>query len=333
VGKVIDLYLFSKNNKVLSFFNKIRKSKTFSIIIYNPDNYKAILRNTKQETFVYVDVSSFKDAERTGVINYLCRQKRFDFGIVDPKNKINDSAALFHQGASDYMGQSVCTGEVKPGRIKKAIEYYSIEAEEDDLEEIPVFDDMPTMLSGNNWDHIKVGNEYTFCMLYIEIDILDEWASNSGRAHFEEVMTFFYNHLDRLITPINGRMWMKTEFGGLVLFPYNGLCTPIIIECIKLIMNRIIISAEEYSYSTILTYRMAMDIGNTMYLKTGNTGNIISDSVNFIFHLGKQYAKQGNFYLTGRTYEDIPPGLLSKFCPAERFENRNIFRMKLPLLK
>ena len=330
---MIDIYLFSKNRKVLSFFKIIRNSKTFSLVIYNPVNYKTILRTTTQTTFVYVDVSSFEDSERKKLINYITRQKRFDFGIIDPKNSISDPAELFYHGASDYMGKDVLKHEAKVKRIKNAIDYYSIESVEDELSAIPVFEDMPTMLSGHNWDNIKVGNEYTFCMLHIEIDILQEWASKSGKAHIEEVMEFFYSHIDKIITPINGRMWMKTDFGGLVLFPYDGSCTSIIIECIKLVMNRIIFSAEEYTYSTILSYRMSLDIGNTKYLTSGNTGNIISDSVNFIFHFGKQYALPGNFYLTGRVHEDIPPGLMDKFSPSERFEDRSIYRMKLPVFK
>lgn len=330
---MIDIYLFSKSSKVLSFFKKIRNSRAFSLVVYNPLNYKTILRNTTQKTFVYIDVSSFENSEREKLINYITRQKRFDFGIIDPKNSISDPAVLFYRGTSDYLGKDALKQEAKTNRIKNAIDFYSVETIEEEESENPFFEDMPTMLSGHNWDNIKVGNEYTFCMLHIEIDILPEWATKSGKAHIEEVMTSFYGHIDKIITPLNGRMWMKTDYGGLVLFPYDGSCTPIIIECIKLVMNRIIISAEEYIYSTILSYRMSLDIGNTKYLTSGNTGNIISDSVNFIFHFGKQYASTGNFYLTGRVHEDIPPGLIDKFCPPERFEDRSIYRMKLPVLK
>jgi hypothetical protein len=333
VGKMIDIYLFSKNSKVLTFFSKIRKSKSFSIVIYNPDKYKTILRNTGQNTFVYIDISGFEDSDRKKLINYITKQNRFDFGIIDPKNTIDDPASLFHLGSSDYIGKSALTGEVKPARIKNATGFYSIEPDEDELIEVPVFEDIQTILSGHNWDDIKTGSEYTFCMFYIEIDILPEWASKSGKAHIDEVMKFFYAHLNRIITPLNGKLWMKTDFGGLVLFPFDGSCASVIIESMKLVMNKIIISAEKYTYSTILTYRMALDIGNTKYLASGNTGKIISDSVNFIFHFGKKYADTGNFYLTERVYKDIPPGLMDRFVPSESFENRTIYRMKLPLLK
>lgn len=330
---MIDIYLFSKNSRVLSFFKKIRNSRAFSLVIYNPVNYKTILKNTSGAIFVYIDVSSFDDSERKKLITYITRQKRFDFGIIDPKNNINDPAELFYQGASDYLGKDALKQEAKIKRIKNAVEFYSIESVEDEELTIPVFEDMTTMLSGHNWDKIKVGNEYTFCMLHIEIDILPEWATKSGKAHIEEVIEFFYSHLNKIITPINGRLWIKTDYGGLVLFPYDGSCTSIIIECMKLVMNRIIFSAEEYTYSAILSYRMSLDIGNTKYLTSGNTGNIISDSVNFIFHFGKKYAEPGNFYLTGRVQEDIPPGLIDIFCPSERFEDRTIYRMKLPVYK
>jgi len=280
-----------------------------------------------------MDISSFNDSEVKKVTNYITRQKRFDFGIIDPKNNITDPAVLFFHGASVYIGKTTITDDIKPGRVKKATNFYSIESAEEDLSETAVFKNMPTMLSGHNWDKIKVGNEYTFGMLFIEIDMLPEWANKSGKEHIEEVMNFFYSHINKIIEPLNGRMWMKTDFGGLVLFPYDGSCTSIIIECIKLQMNRIIFSAEEYTYNTILTYKIAMDIGNTQYLTSGNTGNIISNSVNFIFHFGKQYAQAGNLYLTGRVHEDIPPGLMDIFYSVDRFQDRSVYRMKLPVYK
>lgn len=330
---MIDLYLFSKNRKVLSFFSKIRKSKSISMVIYDPEKYKAILRNTGQNTFVYMDISSFDDPGRKKLINYITKQQRFDFGILDPKNDIDDPGILFHMGCSDYIGKSAIKGEIKPGRIKNAVDYYFIEADDDDLMRVPAIEDLQTILSGHNWDNIKSGKEYTFCLFYIEIDILPEWANKSGEAHIDEVMEFFYAHLHKVITPLNGKLWIKTDFGGLVLFPFDGSCTSIIIECMKLVMNKIIISAEEYTYNTILTYRMALDIGNTKYMVRGNTGKIISDSVNFIFHFGKKYAEAGNFYLTERVYNDVPLGLSDQFIPSESFENRSIYRMKQPKLK
>ncbi len=330
---MLDIYLFSKNSKVLSFFQKIRDSRLFSVIIYNPDNYKTILKKTNQKTFVYLDISSFNDSQRTMAVSYITRQRRFDFGIIDPKNVLTDPAALFHYGASDYFGKEILKDKITVGRIKKALAFYSEEELDESSGEVSSLEDMSVILSGHNWDNIKIGNDYTFGMLHIEIDILPEWASKSGKAHLEEVMAFFYSHLNIIITPLNGRLWMKTEYGGLVLFPYYGSATPIIIECIKLVLNRIIFSAEEYTYNSSLSYKLVLDIGKTKYLAKGNTGNIISDSVNSIFHLGKQYASTGNFYLTDIIHKDIPSGLQDIFIPSESFEGRTIYRMKLPVLK
>ena len=142
MGKVIDISLFSKNSKVLSFFKKIRNSKAFSLVIYNPVNYKTILRNTIQQTFVYVDISSFEKTEREKLINYITHQKRFDFGLIDPKNSISDPAALFYHGASDYLGKDTLKQEAKTNRIKNAVDFYSVESIEDESSEIPFFEDI-----------------------------------------------------------------------------------------------------------------------------------------------------------------------------------------------
>ncbi len=322
------VYLFSKNRKVLSFFNKLKQSRTFSLIIYNPSNYRKILSKENDTVFVYIDISGFNAAEKAKVISFVTRQRKFDFGIIDPDNWVADPASLFHKGASDYISGPFLKKPILVKRVKDAVNFYMMESAEN---EDPVEEEKESLHSVTNWDLIKAGNSYSFIFMLIEIDIIEEWISNSGKAHLDNIMSYFYKHLDSIIKPLNGKIWIKTGYGALVLFPYAGSAAPVIIESFKLILNRIIISAEVYPFKTILSYKIALDIGTTKYQTSGNTGNIVSDSVNYIFHLGNQYAERGNFYLTNRIYSDIPPGLLEYFVISGNFQGKTIHRMKLPM--
>ncbi len=328
---MINIYLFTKKRKIISFFNKIRKARTFSLTIYNPVNYRKILTNDSDYFFAYIDISSFTSSEKRKFLTYITRQRKFDYGILDPENWIVDSASLFHKGASDYLPGPAIIGEISTKRIKDAINFYMIESAESDIGEPDSHSE--TILLKSSWDIIAEGNSYTFIFMFIEIDMIKDWASHSGKAHINDVMNHFYKHLQNTINPLHGRIWIKTEYGALVLFPYAGSATPIILECFKLVLDKIIISAEEYPYKTILSYKIALDIGTTKYLTKGNTGSIVSDSVNYIFHLGNQYAKAGNFYLTNLIYEDIPSGLLNYFALAGNFQDKTIHRMLLPDFK
>jgi len=322
------IYLFSKNRKVLSFFAKLKKSRTFSLIIYNPVNYRKILSTETDNIFTYIDLSGFSDIQKSKLITFITRQKKFDFGIIDPENWVKDPASLFFKGASDYIPKSAITGTISVKRVKEAVSFYTLE--EAGSSSFPQ-DNTDGIFSGSNWDTIKTGQSYTFIFMFIEIDILEEWIANSGKTHLESIMDYFYSHLNAVIKPLNGKIWIKTTYGALVLFPYAGSATPVIIESFKLILNKLIISAEIYPFKTILSYRIALDLGTTKYLARGNTGNIVSDSVNYIFHLGNQYIKKGNFYLTNRIHEDIPPGLMEYFILEGDFQGKTIHRMKLPV--
>ena len=327
---MVNLYLFTKNRKILSYFKKIQKSRTFALTIYNPVHYKRILSGETDTFFAYIDISSFSSAEKKKLLAYVTRQKKFDYGILDPETWLQDPAALFYKGASDYIPGRTLEGQISTRRINRAVNFYLIESVVDDKKEDK---QDPAETYGTSWETIVEGNSYTFVLMFIEIDMIKEWAAHSGTKHINDVMDHFYQHLKSIITPLHGRIWIKTEYGALVLFPFAGSSSPLIIECFKLQLNKIIISTEIYPYKTILSYKIALDIGTTQYLTRGNTGNIISDSVNYIFHLGNKFLQKGNFYLTNRIYNDIPLGLLDFFVDAGIFQGKTIHRMILPNFK
>ena len=61
-----------------------------------------------------------------------------------------------------------------------------------------------------------------------------------------------------------------------------------------------------------------------------NTGNIISDSLNFIFHLGQQYAKPGQFYVSESVLQLGREEIKGFFSDSGIFEGRTIYQMVLP---
>jgi hypothetical protein len=167
--------------------------------------------------------------------------------------------------------------------------------------------------------------------MYTELDLHSDWKKKSGKLHLDKVGTDFHNFIERWVTPINGRIWMWEQFGGLVLFPFDGTNCEALLTCFKLMLNRTIISTEEFSYDILLSYRIALDIGNTVYKKRGETGTVISDTVNFLFHLGKRFADPGKLYLTDNVAAFIPSGLRDYFVPAGDFEGKTLQRMRLPV--
>jgi hypothetical protein len=153
----------------------------------------------------------------------------------------------------------------------------------------------------------------------------------SGKSHIDKLLESFYGHMEKVLRPYDCQLWINTELGGLYLLPYTSYSCPIIIDLVRTVLNRVIISTEEYGYQTLVTYRFALHAGTTVYQSRGKTGTIISEAVNFIFHFGNQFAKPGNFYLSESMKDFIPEGLRDWFTHEGVFHDQEIYRMLIPL--
>ena len=160
--------------------------------------------------------------------------------------------------------------------------------------------------------------------------MVEEWKKKSGRAHIDKILDIFHRHIEKTFVPYGGKIWMWMNHGGLVLFPFNGENCTFLEACLRLVLNRRIISIEEYGYNTLITYKMAVHIGNTIYKTRGETGEIISDSINFLFHIGKKYAEKERFYVTESVKPFMPQGLAELFKQNGDFEGVKMYSLRLP---
>jgi hypothetical protein len=128
-----------------------------------------------------------------------------------------------------------------------------------------------------------------------------------------------------------GRIWIWDDFGGLILFPFDGEECAAVLTCFRLILNRKLIHAEELHCRVPFSFRIVLHIGNTIYRQKGKTGTLVSNSINSIFHLGKKFAKPGNFYITKEVYRYIPEKFRSYFISVGEYEGFDVLRMRLPM--
>ncbi len=303
----------------LTCFSSARRSRLVEIEFLGSEDWSSLLE--RRGIMLYLDLSSLSSREARRAVSSLEERGGLNYGIIDPEGFIHDPADLFHGGASDYIGPSLFNGKLTLNRVLQGVEFYP----GDDEKELA--EDYGSSLS---WDDIKEGVEYPFFFLYAELDILPEWKAESGSRTISGLLQTFETHLQRTLGPLGGRLWMKSDYGGLYLIPYADGPGSIIPACVQLILNKVLISTEIYSYGTLLPYHFALDKGRTVYRKKGETGTLISDAVNFIFHLGQQYTPEGNFILSRRMEEHIPPGLEDCFVENGEFADQELLRMKLP---
>lgn len=248
-------------------------------------------------------------------------------GYIDSKGSLIDIAGLFHQSAADYIGKALLKDGVEVKRLKSVIEYGETLLPVVE-EEVITAAQKDYILSGDSWKGIKSGREYTFCFMFIEMDNQRELKQSFGAQNLEKVINKFHDYIAHIVAPINGKIWMWMDFGGLILMPFDGEKCDAILASMKLMMYRGIFSVEDFDYDMIFSFRIALHIGNTIFESRGDTGEIISDSINSIFHLGQKYAKPGNLYLTEDIKKFIPHGLEKNFLDDGTYEGREILRMR-----
>ncbi len=326
----MDIIVVTDTAVVKEYFKPIEKSKTYRIRICPCANMKEELHREVQKFLVYVDINSYTTEKRDQTLKYLSKIPSLVYGIIDARGVLKDTASLFHSGASDYLGKNM--KRIDARRLRRVIAFASVKEssapEGTDRRRLSLPE--PYISSGKDWRGVKTGQEYTFYLMFAELDNQTALKNQFSDVQLNIAVNKFKSFIERMVASEHGRIWIWDEFGGLILFPYSGTSFGVVITCMRIILSRKLFSVEELNFKKLVSYRITLHIGNTVYRQRGETGTIISSSINTIFHLGKKYVKPGNFYMTAKLYRNLPQKVKKIFRPAGSFEGHEIMRMRLP---
>ncbi len=321
----MEISVFSDFQNVNSCFSALEKAKGFSVKYNSLSDLKKKGPSSPDDAVIYADFGGMEQAAVKKNLAVLSSLNRV-FGILDPKGTFDDPALFFHSGASDYIGKALFRSGIDAARIKRVYEF--------GRKTLPIQTDKPdnavkftSPVSGNDWKKITQGKEYTFCFMHIELDNQKELKKRFPGAALESFTKNFHGFVEQSVSDINGKVWMWADLGGLVLVPFDGVTCPAIFKGFNMMLNRRIMSFENFDYDMLLSYRIAIHIGNTVYQTRGDTGKIVADAVNSIHHLKQNFAQAGKMYLTEEAYRFIPPGFENYFVKAGSYEGREIYRM------
>jgi len=288
------------------------------------------LPSPAEAALVYVDVRGLSDRERGKALAEIAKNPQLCFGVLDPVGAVKDVAALFHAGAVDYIGKKLSLAAFTAKRVAAVAEYaqdvYGRKEGADPwngkaLEAVPVSD---------GWQDIAPGREHRFAFLFVEVDDAEELKKRHEPENLVNAMETFRGFIERIVQQYGGRLWMWGRFGGLVLFPLVNSSSAAPVCGLRILLSRVFYDIDESLLPGSLCFHMALSIGSTVYQK-GDTGRIVSDGVNSIFHLGRKYALPGQFLMTAEACELAPAELRAHLVPAGTFEGRRIVRMLRPL--
>ena len=297
----------------------------------------------------YLDLSSFTEAEAKKALSLLKRRcggirvggvpageiPDTAWGIIDPGDSA-DPAAFFFEGASDYLGSKLLKKGSDLKRLKKAASWRtggvrtgSSSAKESSGEEAEAFAGRAAKLPAGKftgWSTYKAGTVSPFFFCYAALSGGTSLRSLLGEASFKVLMGRFRNFLIPCFQDAKALLWIETGDSCLFLIPPRAEYVRAAEEAaLKILMGSTFLIAENLGLTIPAVFTFALHYGKTAYRTPGKTGTVVSDAVNFIFHLGTKCAESGRL-----TYSDeIPPGALAPrledmFVDAGSFEGRTL---------
>lgn len=341
------VHLFSNGSPAASAFASLKRSRRYDLEISEPADPRRAIRSCGPEDFVYVDASHL---DGDGVLSFVRKLRRVascPFGIVHASDEPADPSRLFFAGASDYIGAGALELGITTRRmdeVMRFIERRELERREaavatspaggkavaDAAEDTgaPPPDASRYIVSGSDWHGIEASHEYTFWLLFAELDDISHYANHQSGAYTDELVTTFRKRITDAVAPYNGRVWIWKKTGGILLFPYDGsTCSPIV-PMMRLVLNRAIADVEEYGLKSETSFRLALHLGNTVFESEGRTGGLVSETVNFIFHLGQRYLEPGEVAVTAEAFSLLPSSLKPYFQRSASFEGHRIARLR-----
>lgn len=320
--------LISDRKQPKAAFKPISKTKKFRFEHISWERW--LFRETESNNqLFYFDIDTFTDSEVKSLLNQA-QQLHSPWAIIDNHDSVEDVAELFHKGCRDYINCERL-GTVKVKRIQKVLDFHlQILAGVTSEPAQKTQSDSLAAPAALNWKSVVPGREYTFCFMYIELLPSKEWSKKSGDSHQEQMQSAFHDLIESRVAPYEGQIWMWNEWGGLVLFPFDGKKSDVTVLATRLLLNRVLLSIEGGPFHTLINYKIALHLGSAPYQERGKTGKIVSDDVNFIFHLGVKYAEPNRLYLTAQVRDAIDNDLKSILEPDGDFEDKSLYILDSP---
>ena len=351
------IVVFTDDDSYRTSFAALERSRTYAVEFYPKDELRSVVRDLTEPTVLYYDLEGESQHARSRNIRYLTRGPEHPIGVIDGAETVPDPAELFHAGAVDYLGPNALEQGVQPKRVRRALSLFEhaygqngsagvgnarVDDEADQLcDDATTGGSSATMVlspqtgqrmarcrpSGLDWSRIQASQDYTFLMLYAELDLDSDLRRIWSTRRIESLSASFRNYLETELADHQARTWMWHDTAGLLLLPFDGQHCLVLRDCVRLMLSQTLMAVEHLDLSHAVGFRLALTTGETTYQNSGQTGGIISDSVNFVFHLGKKYLRLGQFIVGEEVLWLADPRLRKLFTFDKRYENRELHRM------
>ncbi|HEQ71018.1 MAG TPA: hypothetical protein ENN69_00885 [Spirochaetia bacterium] len=325
----MNLYIVTDNRKIHTSFASLKKSRRHTVRFLSPPELSRTSNLISGPSLLYLDAAAYTEKKLFSLVTFLS-SSALTVGVIDARGIIADVAELFYRGARDYLGPSLVKQGISPKRLIRFTAASLPGAKKDVSPKAGNAASAPSVPLAKKWEDLTPGTEYRFHMLFLELDGYQNINQRVSETAVDTLLDHFQAAVSHILKPAKGRLWIWNDFGGIALFPLSVKMTSVVQVCMRLLLSRRLISVDQKELKLLLSYRMVLFQGTTVYRERGKTGRIISDSVNTLSHIGLKFAAPGHFYITEDFYRKLPHEIKKCFTDAGTHECTALYRMKRP---
>jgi hypothetical protein len=291
--------------------------------LVTPARFRSMLPELGHQDLVYLDLSSLPPSQALARLRRLLAAGGPMIGIGDPGGVVRDIPGLFHAGAVDYLDRAAWRRGLTVRRLETVLAWARGRREEPK----PAADQpgasraAPHRRTAGEWARIRPGEEYTFSLGFVELDGGEELERRYGAADLAEALASFRAWVERSVNPYNGRIWIWSRLGGVVLFPFDGAREAAAPCFLRMTLFKQLYDVEQSLFPNFTSCRLAIHLGEVVW-RDRQTGTLVSDALNTTFHLGRRFVPRGRCCAA--------PALQAQFTAAGEFEGRRVWLLRQP---
>ena len=298
-------------DKKLSTFASRCLSPCGSTELVADASFARAAKKKAQDSFVYFDLG-LGEKRVLDLASKLDEVESCAWGVIDRSGEAADPAAFFRAGACDYVGSALFKAGFPPGRLEAVLGFAGLASTPwEPAEEVFL-----------GWDKLKEGAEIAVRFCYAAVGDQKALLERIGEKRLGKLRDDFAAFLESWSRECGGIVWIRDTSGCLVLFPPKDEGMNPVLAAFRLLLDRALIGYEVFKLEVPLTFRFAFHEGHTMWRKPGATGSIVSEDVNFVFHLGTKASGDGCILASTDAEKATPEYLADLFAPAGDFEGR-----------
>lgn len=177
------------------------------------------------------------------------------------------------------------------------------------------------------WGSLRDGKRYEISIVSVDIVGNSALVKKHGMKKAEKLYYRFWSFLRRVMEVYDGRIWNWAGDGGIIAFSFKGHQQRAVLFAMELQRLIPVFNADpDKKISDSITLRLGLDCGKMKF--SSDTGQIVSETINYAAHLEKSFAEAGGIALSGKMANSLPKKLREMFVSDGVFEEQEAFRFR-----